>query len=333
MKLKRILIVLLALSFLVICADKDSASAKTIKMKIAASSTPDTHPQILSIKSWANKLEKRTNGRVKIAIFAGTMGDPRELYDMVKDGVVEMAQFPDFMAGGRLPIISSVGGLPFEIRSAAMMQAVYEGLMYEGFLTELNDFKLLYFTTVPGIFLFSKKKVNTLEDWNGLTIRAGGPTSTIVEAFKGTPISMPGSEEYMALERGVLDANLTGPDNVVARKEWEVTKYALDAPLMGGGIIFLMNKGVWNSLPADVQVVIEQLNSEEAYLWLLNLEKAGHWDKIREKMEVYSLTPEHEAQLRKAASPLVEKWIAKMEKQGIPGRKIVESTRAIVKRY
>ena len=45
-------------------------------------------PMNTSDLEWIKKVEERTNGRVKVTFFQGTMGKIDELYDMVKGGVV-----------------------------------------------------------------------------------------------------------------------------------------------------------------------------------------------------------------------------------------------------
>jgi len=296
------------------------AAAETITIKIGGGN-PQGHPASETIHRWIDKVEKATNGKVKVTFYeAGTIGKSAELYDLALNGVVEAVHTADFWVGGRFPLIEGANSLPFTYSSLAQVEALDQALYDRGLLKEMEPFKLLYFTPIATISLFSKDKIDTMEKFAGQKIRASGNNTKVVEALGGTALAIPGEEEYMALDRGTLTGNLTGADNVVSRKLYEVVKYGNQTPVSMGGFVFIMNKGFWEKLPPDVQTAIENVNKEERVAHLEGIQKAidDAWAELSTKIEVYSLTPEEKARWVEKTAPVRDEWIKSMKDKGLP---------------
>jgi TRAP-type C4-dicarboxylate transport system substrate-binding protein len=66
------------------------AEAQVIQMKFAHFAE-ETHPGHLAAKQFAAKVEERTKGQVKIAIYpANTLGSPPEQAEQVRLGAIDM---------------------------------------------------------------------------------------------------------------------------------------------------------------------------------------------------------------------------------------------------
>ncbi len=55
-------------------------------------------------------------------------------------------------------------------------------------------------------FLGRGKPPKSLEDWNGMRVRAGGGVAQAMEKLGATLMSVPATEVYTLLERGTVDA-------------------------------------------------------------------------------------------------------------------------------
>lgn len=176
-----------------------------------------------------------------------------------------------------------------------------------------------------------------MEDFQGLKIRPvpGKVPKQTIEALGASSVYVRGAETYMAIDRGVLDGAVTGPDNAVSRKYYEVCKYACTLPIVGGTWFVFMNKDTWNSLPRDVQLMIEQINKEVYFLY--HVEKARvdkeSWAFLNKKMEVYNLDPAEAARWRKATAPIIDEWVKSMGEKGMPGQEIIDITRDVIRQY
>ena len=91
---------------------------------------------------------------------------------------------------------------------------------------ELDDVKVLYLHGHgPGIVHTVKKPVEKLEDLKGMKIRCTGTSAKIAASLGATPVAMPQTETYDALQKGVAEGVL-GPLEIL--KGWkfsEVTNY------------------------------------------------------------------------------------------------------------
>jgi TRAP-type C4-dicarboxylate transport system substrate-binding protein len=285
---------------------------------------------------WAKKLEERSAGKLKVTVFPGTMAKSEEYYDVVKNGIADVVQMADFWSGGRFPIICGIGSLPFEIKSPRAFSAVLDELYSKGLLKELDNFKLLYFNTLPTFQLFFKNKVTSIDNFAGLKIIAGGGAqSDIVKALGATPVTVPGADYYMTLEKGIAQGLNCSSDAVVARKLYEVTTCVAKFPLTISTFVFLMNKNTWNKLPPDIQALIDQLNKEEKEIFLTDVTRidSESWALIEKKIEVYSLSQEEQTRWTKAVANVTDNWIKNMESQGLPGQQSVDTMRAVVKKF
>ena len=104
---------------------------------------------------------------------------------------------------------------------------------------------------------FSKKALRTLEDFEGLKTRShSAALSDWINGMGAEAQFVAFAEVYSALERGILDAGVTGASPGYAQRWYEVTEF------MNGGLYSfnsttnVINEGVWNDIPADLQQII-----------------------------------------------------------------------------
>jgi TRAP-type C4-dicarboxylate transport system substrate-binding protein len=341
------------LPFMSACTEETSSTATVTKTVTATATTetpetfnlkvvsglPEGHAGNRDLIFWAEELEERTGGRVTTEIYEGTLGSPPEFYDMIKNGVIDVMSMGDAWAPDQFPVFA-VNMLPFEYPNWQVLSATIAEMCRMGYFPGMEPFKLLYLKpTVIMYPFFKEKKVTQLEDFEGMVIRPpGGPIfSATVEALGATAKSLPGSETYMALSTGQVEGAFTGIDNVIGRKFYEVCEYGIkDAPIFGGVFFMIMNLDTWNSLPCEVQLVIEQLNLE-AYDYFLRgqmEEEQGYWDQCEaEGVELYTIGTEEYARWKAACADVAEEWATGLDAEGMPGTEVLEMARAIIARY
>jgi TRAP-type C4-dicarboxylate transport system substrate-binding protein len=90
-----------------------------------------------------------------------------------------------------------------------------------------------------------------------------------------------------------------------------------------------MNKDKWNSLPADVQKIIEQINQE----WAVKHGEA--WDTsdaegivffLNQGSEIIGLDAKEGERWKKAVEPIIADYAADMNQKGFNGTEIVDFT-------
>lgn len=326
MRLNRanIMILVIFIAFLFVFATSSACfSADSYNWKMTTF-FPSGHPQNELLKTFIKMANERTHGAVKITLFEGTLGHPRDHWDMLENGVVNIAFLGDGYTLGRMPI-GCLFNLPFELSDLPLLYDTYGEWLKNGYLKEITDyFKILLYRPSPPMYLFLKgKKVTTLEDFKGLKIRAlQGMMGKTVSALGATPVSMPGGEIYMGLSTGIIDGVITGGDNVLSRKLYEVSDYGLKLPVYVGIWILSINKDSWNKLPTDLQKQIDAISQEllKSDRAKAEAEETAVWQDIRDKtkLEIYSISSDERVRWKNAIANIADEYINEYSAKGYP---------------
>jgi TRAP-type transport system periplasmic protein len=319
------------------CADKPALTlSKTYNWKMTAF-FPAGHSENKQLIQFIDTLNKRTNGAVKISLYESTLGSPNDHWDMLKNNAIQLAFLAEGYSVGRMPV-GSLLNLPFEFTNMADMYRTYAEWLKAGYLKEMTDnFKVVFYKpTMFQHFFFRNKKVTNLEGLKGLKVRAlSGLQGQAIAALGATGVSMPGGELYMAMQTGVIDGTVTGIDNVIDRKFYEVAKYGLQTPVYSGIWIVAMNKETWNSLPKELQALMEEIGQEvQAADQKRTLESEKvYWDTARQKgMEIYNISPDEVERWKKATEVVDDKYITEWTAKGFPVKQALEMMRKISNR-
>jgi TRAP-type transport system periplasmic protein len=300
-----------------------SASAQTIALKYT-NFFPAPHANSVIADQWCKEVDKRTNGKIKMTYYpGGTLTPPPQTYDSVVKGIADVGTSVMAYTRGRFPL-SEVVDLPINLKSGVMATRLINELFKKFHAKEFDETQVMYLHAHgPGI-LHSKKAVNKLEDVKGLKIRSTGLSAKIVQALGGAPVGMSMNEAYDALSRGVADAILSPNEALKGYKLGEVTAFTTEnySTAYTSGFFVVMNKAKWNSIPKDLQAIIEKINQE----WL---EKQGKlWDDIdiegkefavKQGMKYITLAPEESARWAKAVTPILDDYVKDAKAKGIPG--------------
>jgi TRAP-type C4-dicarboxylate transport system substrate-binding protein len=172
-----------------------------------------------------------------------------------------------------------------------------------------------------------------------MRIRATGPTATSIKALGAIPVAMPMPDVYEALSKGVIEANLAPPEVLKTFKHAELTKYITVFPPVYNSLQgCVMNLKKWNSLPKDVQAAFEKVNEgwsmKAAAIWDEQMKVNGIDYGIKEHGMEISRLPEAEFdKAMKLMQPLLDDYIAEMNKKGLPGKEIIDFVKEKAAKY
>ena len=292
------------------------------------------------VVSWKKMVEEKTQGRVKINIYpSAALAKPGTMYDAVKAGAIDIALDPGPYYIGRFPL-SEATQLPFLGATSCWAASRAWMDLYREFpelRKEYADTHFLWlFSQGPGQ-IFSKEPVRTMEDMKGRIFRAPGGIGEIVKALGGSPVSMSAGESYLALSKGTVDATIFDAEAIKVFKLSDVTKYVTVADLYVMCFWVVMNKDKYNSLPKDIQKVIDEASGIAGAdlvgkAWN-TADKAGFEWGLKKGMKAIYLTPEETARWKKQCAPVTEEWIKKTEAKGLPGGKFVEAAKRHIEKY
>jgi len=307
------------------------AEEEVIELKLAHF-FPGTHPaETELIQPWADAIEEATEGRVKIVSYhGGTLSQADAIYEGVISGIADMGLSCFSYTRGRFPVLEAfeLPGVIYSNSKVASMVA-WDGIQDLN-PEEIQDTKLLMvFATGPGD-LFTKVPVRNLADIKGLEIRATGLSAKTIEALGGLPVGMPQSEAYEALSKGVVKGNLSPVEVLKGWGHAEVTDYLTLTPFLYNTLFFInVNLDTWNSLPADIQDIIETISKEyfeqvAIGLWDMQNEAALKWAVDEKGMEIITLTEQEQQLWMELTDPIQNEYIQSMNKLGHPGQEILD---------
>ena len=103
----------------------------------------------------------------------------------------------------------------------------------------------------------SKYPIADWTDMAGHKMGALGRQTPIQEYSNQIRIPVTSQEAYISLAQGIIDGIMTGHDSLVAWRLWEVTDYAFVTAVNYNTTMMWFNMDKWNTLPADIQDIIE----------------------------------------------------------------------------
>ena len=293
---------------------------------------------------WAKKVEADSKGRIKIELYPSLQlgGTSAQLYDQVKDGVVDLTWVPPGYTPGRFPKAETFE-LPF-IASDGEKNSPAGWEFYEKHLKdEFKDVKIISVNTHgPGVIHAKGNGVHKLEDMKGLKLR--GPSrivNKLLETLGATPVGLPVTAMADALSKGVIDGTVV---------PWEVTTPLRIAELVNTHtgfsgnrslyityFIFAMNKAKYEALPADLKKVIDDNSGPEtsrlAGKAMDDGDAPGLEAAKRRGNAIVTLDAAETARWRKAAEPVIDGWAAEMKGRNIDTQALIADARAMIAKY
>ncbi|HXH11002.1 MAG TPA: TRAP transporter substrate-binding protein DctP [Alphaproteobacteria bacterium] len=269
-------------------------------------------------EEWAQSVEKRSEGRIKFEFTSlpelGLGG--AETIRVIKTGVVDVAEVYGGYVAGELPMLEilEIPGIfpdPETAKKAILAWKPHEAKILE----ERANAVLLAMAVYPDQALFSKRPVRTLEDFKGLKTRVHSVAlASLVAALEGEPLTVAFAEVYTALERGTLDAAITGTKPGLGLRWYEVAKYLVGPISMRPHVALAINKNTWKHIPKDLQVILKE--EAEAIVEGKAFEAIEVWnqegiDKNVEKgMEHQPFSPEVQAAIKEILrTKVVPDWV------------------------
>jgi tripartite ATP-independent transporter DctP family solute receptor len=252
----------------------NAADKKVIEMKLGHFG-PDGHPAQIAAQQFADNVQKRTNGAIKVTIYPNNaLGNPPEVLEQCILGAIDMSLSGQDQIAKYSQKFLCVG-IPFAYKSYSHVDHVLDGPFIKWAAPDLDKQGLVYLSNWEWGFrnlTNSKHPVNKPEDVKGLKIRTP-PAIANAETFKalgGIVQTIQFSELVMAMKQGVVD----GQENPIAvihsLKLNESQKYLAMINYNYSSMVHVISKKTWNKMTPEQQKIVKE-ESQKAGLLMRKL--------------------------------------------------------------
>ena len=285
------------------------AMAQDVTLRLHQFLPPQANVPKLILDVWADNVEADSEGRIKIERYPSMQlgGTPPELMDQAIDGVADIVWTVVGYTPGRYPS-TEVFELPFMMTNARAASSAY-WQMFEKHMkdTEFKDVHILgTWVHGPGL-IHANKEIRTPDDMQGMKIRGG------------------------------------------SRLPWEVTP-ALKIPELVGNhteftgnalyvltFVLAMNKDKYDSMPADLQKVIDDNSGLEFSIFAGGTQEDADGPSRQLAADngnnIVTLNEEETQVWKDVAQPIYDEWIADMDSKGIDGQALIDEARMLMDAY
>ncbi|MBN2060265.1 MAG: TRAP transporter substrate-binding protein [Deltaproteobacteria bacterium] len=333
------------IGILLVFAFASMTYADTIQLRFAHQNPETAYSSINCSEPWFRSVEKSCNGKVQIKGYYGqSLAKGPNMWDAVKNNITDIGWCFHGYWPNLTPItdVISLPALPFTTaeKGSEVLWKLYE--KFPGIQNEFKDVHvILFYSSHPYGLITTNKPVKTLEDLKGLKIRmTGGPPTDMVRTLGGIPMLIPMPDNYLSLQKGVIDGMGAPWEAIDGFRLYEVTKYHTETPFPAVYFSVSMNKAKWNSLPQDVKDAFTARGSlEGSKYWghgFFDVMKPLTLEKIKKEGKEFNLftltSAERERWLEIGGKPIWENWVKQMEAKGCQNaREILDTTIALSK--
>lgn len=284
-----------------------AASQPTFEWKMVTT-WPEGFPGLgTGAQRLADLITSMSGGRITVRLYAaGELVPALEVFDAVSSGTVELGHGAAYYWKGKTPAAQFFAAVPFGMNAQEM-----NGWLYYGGGLELWEKVYAPFNLVPnpagntGVQMggWFNKPINTTRDLQGLRMRIPGLGGEVLERAGGVPVTMPGGEIFTSLKTGVIDATeWVGPWNDLAFGLHQAAKYYYTPGWHEPGSVLecMINKQAFESLPADLQVIVRNACK------VINLDMLAEYT-ARNPAALEALKNEHGVEVREFPPEVLER--------------------------
>jgi len=240
---------------------------------------PLGYPTVVAVQDLGKKLEKATNGRISLQMYASMqLGGEKEAIEQAQVGAIQIARVS---VGALGPVIDelNVFNLPYLFRNTAHMQKVIDGPIGEDLFDKINNnprsglIALCFMDAGARSLYDTKKPIKNLADLQGMKFRVMGNPMFVdmMNALGGNGVPMGYDQVFSALQTGVVDGAENNPPSFVFDNHYQVAKfYTLDEHLIVPEMAVFSRK-TWDKLSQQDRALLARFGREaqleERVLW------------------------------------------------------------------
>jgi len=313
--MKRLFLQAVVAAVALAAAGVTQAQTRTIKF---ANQNAKGHPIVLGMERFAELVEKKSGGRLKVQVFpGGALGSDQANVSALQGGTLEMASMNSGIFASLVKEFA-IYDFPFLFANPKEADAVVDGPFGQGLHKKLEDKGLVglaYYELGFRELTNSKRPIHKVEDIAGLKLRVIPNPINVdwVKALGANPTPLPFPELYAALEQGAVDGQENPVATIKGAKLYEVQKYLTLTNHQYNPQSVVVSKKFWDTLaPADRKILEEAAHESAQYERTQSraMLQSGLEDLRKGGMQVTELPPAEVVKLREKMKPVIDKHAA-----------------------
>ncbi len=213
-----------------------------------------------------NAIKQATSNNVRFKIYpGGVSGEELDVLRKIRAGQLDAGGFTGVALG---EIVSEVRifDSPFLFKNYEEVDYIHE-LLFDEFSKkfEQNGFILLGWTEVGFVYIFTKKKIEKIDDLKGVKMwmwEGDKVAEATFNALGFKPIPLAVTDVITALQTGMIEGLYTSPLGAIALQWNTQVKYMLKIPLANAIGAIVVSKNKWDKLPQEYQDTIRTLSKQ-----------------------------------------------------------------------
>ncbi|MBE0594757.1 MAG: TRAP transporter substrate-binding protein DctP [Gemmatimonadales bacterium] len=290
-----------------------------------------------TIKPFMAEVEKRSNGQAKFEYFpAQQLGKAKDLMSLALSGVADIAYVAPSFVSDKLPL-SVVAELPEPFGGSCQGTRAYWKLVKEGGLLDEVELKpaglKVLFTVVLDpyqLFVTKGHEISGLASFAGKKVRtSGGAKELALRKIGAVPVQIPTPEVREAAARGTIDGYLFPASSIMPYDIAPHTSFATTGENFGSFVVqFVMSRKKWESLPADLRKIMDEVGEEVVEGGCKNAEETTRVDTAKIEAAGVKFVKLPQADHDKVVSLMSEvgkEWAADLDKRGRKGTEVLQA--------
>jgi tripartite ATP-independent transporter DctP family solute receptor len=246
-----------------------------------ADNQPPDYPTVVGDKKFAELVEERTKGRIKIEVFpSAQLGDEKSVLEQVQLGAIEFTRINSSPLAEFNNQFTALG-LPYVFESEEHLWNFLNGEMGSKLLDGLEQSKmkgLAYYDSGSRSF-YSTKPLKSVKDLKGQKIRVQQSKINIdfMSALGASATPMPYGEVFSALQTGIIDGAENNLPSLDSSNHYQEAKNLILDHHQRIPEVLLISKAAWDKLSEKDQKLIKQAALDSVKT------QREEWDKWEER--------------------------------------------------
>ena len=301
---------------------------------------PETAVGYKVLVEWEKYIEEQSNGRIDVKVYSGgALGALPDCVTNCLSGITDgfwsgVTIYPGVFPGTEVMGLPMMGAKNFDVVNKVLNDLLEN---YPVISAEWEDLYVVTLHSSTGSPILFKDEIGTIEGMAGYNLRLSNAyTSTWLASKGANPVSCGINDGYEAISKGVIDGGLFFFDQVQSSALHEV----IDSIYVGETIyplnMLCLNKDVYESLPADLQAVIDESGEFflEKSIQFFEEQKAMLIDVLEEAgVNIIYETEESREFLAKDAEQAWALWVEKMNEYDYDGQAILDTALELIEKY